>query len=107
MVVLEAVNRGITQTLHVERREQVLVKPDRHEEVKREKAFRCRPSGEPDADLLPKLSGREALRIYLDVGVGLIEQSGALLIPGGLRRVIVGPDRDCKRTLRLRRRSPP
>src|SRR6266545_5945066 len=102
MVVLETVNRGIAQALHVERCEQVLVKPDRHEEVKSEKALRCRPGGEPDADLLPKLAGREALGNHLDVGVGIIEKSGALLIPGGLRWVIVGPDRDCQRTLRLR-----
>src|SRR5262249_50443651 len=107
MIVREAVKRGIAQALHVEGREQVLVKPDRHEEVKSEKALRGRPCGEADADLLPKLAGREALGIHLDVRMGLVEKSRALLIPRGLRWVIVGPDCDCQGTLRLRRDAPP
>src|SRR5262245_46056014 len=107
MVLLEAVDRGIAQAPHVERREQVLVEPHRHKEVEGKKALRCRPGGESDADLFAKLAGREPLRIDLDVGVGIIEKPGAFLIPGGLSRVVVGPDRDCQRTLRLRAGAPP
>ena len=103
-VVDERLVVGVAELLHVQRRQQALGHPGRHEPILADEPVRRGAGREADADLLAEVTEGEPLEVDLHVRILLLVELHALLDPGPLLRILEGPEADVDRRLALRER---